>query len=331
VVTGRLLLTREEAAPDPAVTLADAFGATESLHAPPNSAVTPTPKGGFTVTHPDLGLAVGSLGSSVVDAPSVQVIGGLPMATGGFEFNNSGTPSYSMLNDPGSQGASELHLAGGPMLSVQRVGTSELSGTTTAFGTPTSVEATAGAEFAKVRILPTDFITHSDQSVVVMTDFTASLTCRAVPGGSAVAMGTWSATLWYWAAANDDDDEGDDDESDDDDEGEYVPVPLSGSTGSTAIDPLAAIKASNPLVYDDDDSEEDVYLFDGGGVTGYLEDWSSLPAIPFATPPGGRDSRVDLGGAIQIVTAPVNPGVPASKVTASIGAMSCQAVDKRGL
>jgi Tfp pilus assembly protein PilV len=330
VETGRLTLTREEVGSNPAVTLADVFGASENLHAPPNSYPAPDVVGSpVAVTHPDLGLTVATLGLTKVDDPGVKVDADLPTATGGFGFTTSTGLSYAVFNNPGPDGITQLHLAGGPMLSVEKIGSSELSGATNAYATALApqagrkVEATATGGFAKLRMLPADFIIHPDASVIVITDFSASLTCRATAtAGTSAATGSWSATLRYWADLN---------PNDSLPVGGYVSVPLSGAVGSRATDPLAPLKASNPLVFDHLNPAKDVYLFDGGGVKGYLSDWSSRPRIQSSVDASGRSATVDLDGAIQIVSSAVNPAVSRSKVTASVGAMSCEAVDKRGL
>jgi prepilin-type N-terminal cleavage/methylation domain-containing protein len=331
VEAGRLTLTREEVGSDPAVTLADEFGATDSLHAPPNSNPAPDVVGNpIAVTHPDLGLPVAALGLSMVDDPGVEVVNDLPAATGGFSFDTSLGPDYEVFNDPGLQGADQLHLVAGPMLSAERVGLSELSGDTSAYATaltPTAsrkVETTATAQIAKLRMLPAAFVTHTDASVIVITDFSASLSCRATASvATSSATGSWSATLWYWTDLVPNDGIA---------AGQYVSVPLSGAVGSAATDPLAELKASsNPLVFDHFDSAKDVYLFDDGNVAGYITDWSSRPLIQSSIDATGRKATVDLDGAIQIASTAVNPAVPRSKVTASVGAMSCEAVDKRGL
>jgi len=160
--------------------------------------------------------------------------------------------------------------------------------------------------------------------VIVIDDFSASLSCKATAvAGTSEATGSWSATLRYWA---------DSDPGDGIAEGEYVTVSLSGAVGSIASDPLADLKAtSNPLVFDHADPDRDVYLFDDGTVAGYVSDWSSRPEIQAAVDAAGRTSTVDLDGAIEMITSPVNPAVSQSAVRASIGAMSCEAVDKRGL
>ena len=332
VETGRLELIREEVGSDQAVTLADVFGASVSLHAPPNTYPAPEVTGGaVTATHPDLsGMTVAGLSVNKVEAPGVKVDNDLPAATGGFRFNPSSGFSYALFNDPGPDGIDQLHLGSGPMIGVEKATGAELSGTTNAYATALTpaasrvVEATATTGFGKLRMLPTDFISDPDGSVIVIDDFSASLSCKATAvAGTSEATGSWSATLRYWA---------DSDPGDGIAEGEYVTVSLSGAVGSIASDPLADLKAtSNPLVFDHADPDRDVYLFDDGTVAGYVSDWSSRPEIQAAVDAAGRTSTVDLDGAIEMITSPVNPAVSQSAVRASIGAMSCEAVDKRGL
>jgi hypothetical protein len=219
------------------------------------------------------------------------------------------------------------------MLSVE----GGVSGTTNAVATaliPSTsrrVEATATAGFTKLRMLPTDFIALSpggtDGSVIVIENFSASLTCRATATvGTSTATGTWQATLKYWR----DKDANDGGARD----GEYVSLPLSGSVGSTAPDPLAQLMSgANPLVFDDPDPAKRLYLFDrpGNEEPGYLSGWKSGPLIEPSIDPSGRDSSVELADVIQIASSPVNPDVAVSNVTANVGAMSCGAVDKRGV
>jgi hypothetical protein len=260
----------------------------------------------------------------------VKVEAELPTAIGGFTLN-TGSPNFAVINDPGERGVDELHLAGTQMLSVE----GGVSGTTNAFATaliPSAsrkVEATATAGFTKLRMLPTDFIALSpggtDGSVIVIENFSASLTCRATAAvGTSTATGTWQATLRYWK---------DDNTNDGLAKGSYVSVPLSGSVGSTAPDPLTQLMSgANPLVFDDPDPAKRVYLFDkpGIGEPGYVSGWKSGPLIEPSIDTSGRDSSVELADVIQIVSSPVNPDVAVSNVTANVGAMSCGAVDKRG-
>jgi hypothetical protein len=331
VETGRLTLKSEETGSTDGETLAEDFGASTSLHAPPNSYLAPNvSKPATPISHPE-GQPVAVLGFGRAISSGVKVETELPTATGSFTLD-VGSPNFAVLNDPGQRGVDELHLAGNQMLSVE----GGVSGTTNAFATaliPSAsrkVEATATAGFTKLRMLPTDFIAlspgGSDASVIVIENFSASLTCRATATvGTSTATGTWQATLKYWK---------DDNPNDGLAQGNYVSVPLSGSVGSTVSDPLDQLMsgANNPLVFDDPDPAKRLYLFDraANGEPGYLSGWKSGPLIEPSIDPSGRDSSVELADVIQIASSPVNPGVSVSNVTANVGAMSCGAVDKRG-
>jgi prepilin-type N-terminal cleavage/methylation domain-containing protein len=332
VETGRLTLQSEETASSDGETLAEAAGASISLHAPPNSYLAPNPPpSSASIAHPDLGQTVAGLGSGSVVSSGVKVETELPTAEGGFTLSTT-SPSLAVLNDPGPLGVDELHLAGNQMLTVD----SGITGTTKAFASdliPSAarkVESTASAAFAKLRMLPTDFISLSpggtDGSVIVIENFTASLTCRATATvATSTATGTWTAKLKYW----EDKDTNDGGTRD----GRYVEVQLSGSVGSTAGDPLESLMAgANPLVYDDPDPTKRLYLFNRSDEErGYLSSWKSEPTITPLVDTSGRDSSVELADVIQITSSPVNPTVQFSTVTASVGTLSCGAVDKRGL
>lgn len=329
---GRLTLTREEFGGAPAVVLGDEFGAAESLHAPPNAFPAPDvgPVSSDVMTHPDIaGQNVADLGPTRVHSPGVQVVSDLPEATGEAEFMTSSEPALQLFNNPGPLGSTLLRLTDDPMLTVGRVSSVELSGTSHAYATalnPTSsrkVEATATADFAELRMLPTSFITAPEGSVLVITDFSASITCSSTAtAGTEVADGGWDATLWFWKDA---------DPTDGNAVGSYVPVPLGGIVGGLGIDPLDDLKAANPLVFDHSDPDQDVYLFKVPGQLGYFEDMSSIVDVNSSSDGTGRETHVELEGAIHLVSTRVNPDVPSSKVTATVGAMSCEAVDKRGL
>jgi prepilin-type N-terminal cleavage/methylation domain-containing protein len=325
--TGRLTLRSEETAGLDGETLAEDVGPSISLHAPPNTYLAPNPPpDSASIVHPDLGQTVASLGSGRPVSSGVKVETELPTATGGFSLGPT-SPNLAVVNDPGLLGVDELHLTGNEMLRVD----SGVTGSTNAFATaliPSAarkVESTATAAFAKLRMLPTDFIGGADGSVIVIENFSASLTCRATATpATSTATGTWTATLKYWR----DKDANDGGVRD----GEYVSVPLSGSVGSIAGDPLEALmNGTNPVVYDDPDAAKRLYLFDKPGERGYLSSWKSEPTIAPSVDPSGRDSSVELADVVQVISSPVNPTVSASKVTASVGTMSCGAVDKRGI
>jgi prepilin-type N-terminal cleavage/methylation domain-containing protein len=335
----RITLTEDEFNSDPAGTLADVSGATSTLHATPNVVTVPASDAGLPdpqVTHTELDgdPRVGYFGATTANTGTAiaQVLNELPTARGRFDFTSgTGQPRFWVNNPVGLRGVAELHLdPASAMLDVQRSGPVQLSGETAAVTTalsPTAsrkVESTATARFAQLNLLPTSYILDltSNKSVVSVEDFTASLTCRATANATpSLATGSWSATLKYWR----------DPSNDGIPAGAYVHVPISGSTTSTATDPLAAIKAAaNPLVFDALDNDDDVYLFDTPTERGYLQDWWSRPQLTSTNDASGRDTSVNLDGALQIITAPVNPDDDASSISASVGGMSCKAVDKRG-
>jgi prepilin-type N-terminal cleavage/methylation domain-containing protein len=335
----RITLTEDEFNSDPAGTLADASGATSTLHATPNVATVPASDAGLPdpqVTHTELDgdPRVGYFGSTSANTGSAiaQVLNELPTAGGRFDFTSgTGQPRFWVNNVIGTDGVAELHLdPASAMLDVQRTGSARLSGETTAVTTALSpsasrkVESTAVAEFAQLNLLPVSYILDltSAKSVISIDDFAAALTCRATANATpSLATGSWSATLRYWR----------DPSNDGVPAGAYESVALSGSTTSSTPDPLAAIEAAaNPLVFDALDNDDDVYLFDTPTERGYLQDWWSRPQMTSTNDSSGRDTSVNLDGALQIITAPVNPDDDASSISVSIGSMSCKAVDKRG-
>jgi type II secretory pathway pseudopilin PulG len=333
--TGRLLVTESEFGTDPGGDVVDLSGAVSTVHAPPNLASTDVTAATQTATHPSLpgAPAVGFLGETFVDDPSAVVTNELPLASGKFQFmGGSGTDAFWIQNDVGVQGATDLLLDPTKhVLDLNRQQSTKILGESRAQATAISpsssrkVEGYAQAQFGQLDLLPA-ILGGASRPVVSVSDFSASVTCTSTAQTSASVAGTWSATLNYW------------NESDPNDglpAGSYVSVPLSGSLTSTATDPLAAVKASNPMVYEDPvSSAKDIYLFDADPsdpVLGYLSDWWSRTRIDSSEDIEGRTTSVSLDGAIQISTAPVNPQVPVSNVSVSIGALSCQAVDARGL
>jgi prepilin-type N-terminal cleavage/methylation domain-containing protein len=338
-----MVLTEAASADGSAVTLADLTGAAVFVSAPPNSYPAPTASAGEqTLTYQfDLltRLSVGFMDDTVVDGASplslgAQVVGGLPTAAGRFRFSGgAGQPSLWVDNqaDRGSLSSLKLH-ASDPMVTLERGGSTRLSGQTSGVATALApiasrkVETAASTQFGKLHVLPTTFISNAsgDNSVIAIDNFTASLRCTSTadPATAAVS-GSWSATLRYWR---------------DPTNGVnllsppgYVEVPLSGSLAGGS-DPLASLKASNPLVYDDTLLDlNDRYLFEAGGKKGYLKDLRSLPAISWTESSDGRSTSASLPGAIQIQTMPTSVTKPSTAITISIGKLSCNSGDRRGL
>jgi hypothetical protein len=339
-----LLLTREETAINPAVTLANLAGASSAVTAPPNSYPAPGASGAEqTVSYQVSALEttpVAFADDTVVEGPSpfslgAQVVGSLPRAAGRFRFSGpAGAAQPTMWVDNQAQRGplSPLKLSDTAHLAiVEKDGAiPRLNGQATAEVTTQSppasrkVETKASTQMAKLSIFPTTYITDPENAVLVVDSFTASLACTSTANVSTAAVtGTWSATLRYWE---------DVDPADGVAEGSYSePVVLSGSTATGGTDPMAAVKSSNPLVYDAALDANDVYLFDGGGRKGYFTDVRTNPLISSVVGSGGRSTFGSIKGAIQIETVPTSATNQATAMSVSVGSLACNAVDRRGL
>jgi hypothetical protein len=318
---GRLLITQGDSD-----LRTDVSGATATVHAPPNpsSAIVNALAQPASLAGSPL---QGFLGGTRVEVPTVQVVNELPAATGRFQFDGgSGAEAFWIHTDVGPKGATELRLdPTAHVLELNRAAAAKISGESraeaTALGSGRKVESYAQAAFGRLDLLPASL--GATRPVVYVENFDARLTCTATAqASSSPVTGTWTATLSYWTDA---------DPGDGAANGDYQQVSLNGSTTSTASDPLASIKTTNPLVYDDPDPAKDIYLFKTSSVNGYLSDWYSRPKIESGVDADGRIRTASLDGAIYISTAPVNPDVAASGVGVSIGSLSCNSEDARGL
>ncbi|MDQ3986395.1 MAG: hypothetical protein M3280_07855 [Actinomycetota bacterium] len=331
VRAGQLTLTNQEFNGVPGSTIADLSGAVSIAHAPPDSFYAPDVAAtAQTISYSPNALppaVVASIASSNATGVGVRVVDELPRAEGVFGFTGpTSDPTFWINNqaDTGNKAALLLDPLG-KVLTVHRDGSQRTTGSTkaesTALTPPTSrkVETTATASLGRVDLFPTTFITSERRAVVVIRDFTAELKCTSTASATAAVTGTWSAKLKYWR-----------DPDNNPGGGAYTAeTTISGSlTGGT--DPLAAIKAANPKVYDVPSDSSDVWLFATSTQKGYLSDWSSKPQITWSKDPSGRLTSASLDGALQIVTAPTNPTVEATGLNITIGKLSCEAVDKRG-
>jgi hypothetical protein len=184
------------------------------------------------------------------------------------------------------------------------------------------VETFASVVLNDVRIMPTtsDVVTDTTfgRAVVAVDEFSAETRCTSTGSGpSSSATADWSAALYYWS---------DVDPTDNLPVGQYELVLLDGNAG---VDPLQAIKAANPLVYDGPTPDDDVFLFQATGINGYLSDWSILGAPQTSVSPDARVASASIDGAIGIITAPTNPALPTSAISVSMGKLGCQAADNR--
>ena len=332
VSAGRINLSRQEFGSDPGATIASVSGAQSNQHAPPN--VSPMLSSGTaqTVTNTDLVPALpvaGMVATNVnesVPAPTVQVVNELPKSVTNFSYPAS-TELFWVNNqaDVGRNTLLHLHATEHPF-SIQRLSSNRMSGNTYAEATSVSplatrkVHATAHAQFGKAIVLPTTFAS-GDRGVVVISNFMADVECRSTGSlAGAVATGSWSATLSYWRDTN---------PADGAANGGFVDIQISGSTIGAGVDPLVAIRAENPLVYDAVAASGDVYLFDqpSAGKVGYLDSWSSTTTMTSAKT--SQDSTVSLPYAINIATAKTNQSNEESKLVINIGKLSCQTADRR--
>jgi hypothetical protein len=217
---------------------------------------------------------------------------------------------------------------------------------------PRFVQTAADAELGSLRLLPADFTGGGfEGAVIVVDDFEANVTCSSEAAGVANPdpSATWSATFRYWAEA---------DENDNETAGSYVTLPeLNPSTSASVF------RASNPpMVYEEDDPTipnnflNDIYLFpvtktyqnvleigldlNGNGTVGdlipelehrhagYLSviDLGSTSSEEDAA---GRVTSARIDGALTFTTEPTNRTVDDSRISVSIGSMSCDALDAR--
>jgi hypothetical protein len=286
-------------------------------------------------------MEVASLAETFTQDLVASVANELPSARGQFAYSNAaGGLNLWLLNQAATGPQSPLLLSPNPgVVNLRAKGGVSLTGATSAVtgalgAGDRRVETTATTSFKDLRIMPTSFIQgpNFERSVVLIDDFSASVTCKSTAlAATSVASATWQATVYYWV---------ENDPNDGQQRGHYESVAASSSAGT---DPLAAIKAANPMVYEDPTSNDpagspnDIYLFpvghDHGGVVhdhpGYLVDWSSLPVTAAQMDSSGRTTSADINGAIRIDTAPTNPDVEGSGVNVSVAKLTCEAVDNR--
>lgn len=326
VNTGQIRLVRTSA--DPTVNAQDIglsplYGASAAMHAPPDVTPVGTSTASQTLTHPDwltngTPAPIAFIDASSTLGLSAKVANELPVSTGEARVSTSGSATAAWLDNQADRSQhSDMHFqlnASLPMLQVVkgiRTIQADTSATTTAAtAADRKVELIGTTRMGEVRLIPTNYITGSEKTVVRVSDFQASVTCKSTANSTtAVATGTWSATLRYFSAAA----------------AAYVSIPLNQTNAATEI---ANLKAANPIVYDRADPVQDVYLFKTGTVNGYLQSISTVtPTTAKATT--GRTTSASIDGALRIDTAPLNPAVPESAMSVALGKLGCQSVDNR--
>lgn len=311
-----------------------------------------------TLTHPNLASAQVAFGeASLTSLPlRAKVAGDLPVASGGFLVNNSGS-SFDFWVNTDTNG-NQLQLGSDPLstvaplrpvASVRRLSGISLTGSTSVETTPLGagrqVQAIATGKFGQLALFPVNFIEsgHPEgRSVILVNNFDGKADCNstATPATASTQV-SYAAILKYWKETN---------ENDGVAAGTYQVVELASTKPS---DPLAAFNptSNNPMVWEDPGGTDsngkasDIYLFpvhhDHGllGLVkhdhpGYLATdggWSSLANIPASVTgaSGGRITKGSLGGAIRFNSVPLNPNVPESNVSVSVGSFSCAASDLR--
>ncbi|HEX2049136.1 MAG TPA: type II secretion system protein [Actinomycetota bacterium] len=314
-------------------------GATSVVDAPPDATPLGATATGATLTHTGLSTPqpVAGINNTQTSSLRAAVAGELPAARGSFLFESGSGPLDVWMGAQAVFGdATPLHLfddgATRRIVSARPRGGDATSGTTSVETFALSsgargVASSATVDVHDVRVLPTTFITGSsgERSVVVIEDFAATASCKSTANVTTpTASATWTATLRYWRDTTDNGIL----------DGGYSPLlSLSGASATDQLDAMydaaAADPASNPLVYDGATAAEDVYLFDIGDRNGYLDGWSSLAGVTGTASASGTETSAVVGGALRINTVALDPSVPESSVSISLGKLACEAVDRR--
>jgi type II secretory pathway pseudopilin PulG len=213
---------------------------------------------------------------------------------------------------------------------------------------PRFVETTADAELGSLRLLPTDFTGGAfEGAVIVVEDFVGNVTCSSQAAGVANPdpSATWSARFRYWKEEQ---------ANDGVTAGGYVTLPL---TQATPASDLSTLASNPPMVYEDPiNFLDDIYLFpvtktyqnvqesgldlNGNGNVddlipelehrhaGYLS-VIDLGSTSTEKDSAGRVTSARIDGALTFTTEPTNPTVDDSRISVSMGTMSCDALDAR--
>ena len=309
-----------------AIDLAEMTGAIYVDQTPPDILFSGSQRRSQTLRHPRLGLDIGFMGETFAGG-YVRAGVELPNVFGIFEGDVNSRTATEFWVDNQVPGTSGLRLdSRKPMVEAterdpRNEGADDLWGGSQANVTALTAsnrhaEAVARAEIWSLKILPTTF---APLGVVQVEDLFARVQCTSTANaGTAVASASWSGILRYWNDPTNNGVAG----------GSYQSLTLSGTTGS---DPLVAIKASNPLVYDGATPSADIYLFSdpAAGRAGYLTEWSSLRAVPAGIDAAGRVATASIDTAIRIDTVPTNPAVPDSAINIGMANLSCKSEDYR--
>lgn len=331
VEAGNVQLVTDPTGSTDGFTIEQIFGARASLHAPPSIATAPQETGSpGLVVHPSLSLLSGFLGDTTGNRSSgnahVTVINEQASSENDFEYpGGAGAEIFwvraqgvnpSLLLDPTRP---SVEVVSGPSSERMRGHTTGLSNPLVPT-TTRKVEMTAHIEIPEIRLLPTAF---ASEGIVKITNFTADVSCMARgSAGAQAVVGNYSAEISYYV----------DDNGNGLSDGTYsLPETISRNVAGTGDNPLPGIKAPNggagPPVFDNP-TGPDVHLFESGSTPGYFTDMTAATNIQSAS--SIERVTVTLPQALTFTTVPLAPGTPNSELFLRVGALSCQAVDKRG-
>lgn len=323
-----MMLSQQEYLGTPGSITQDAAGAQAIYNAPPTQTVgvsatapaqTVNAPSGITIAGGIGGFTGTDVNEAISPLPAALTTNELPRAAGNFGFPGNSTEEFWVTNQADTSSSSLLQLVpGAHVFSVQQPSgggqTKRIFGSSYAETFPVSpsalrVRATAKAQVDAVNLLPTGY--NSNKALITFTAFIASADCQ-VAGTTSTATGSWSGTLKYRTAAGN------------------QTVNLGGSTtaGAWATNLLPDPAVTNPLVGGTAGTATAVYLFDQPGKPGFIDSWSYTPLMTASTP-DTKTAKVSMVNALTIVTSKTDPQNPQSKLTISIGALSCEAVDKR--
>jgi hypothetical protein len=170
-----------------------------------------------------------------------------------------------------------------------------LTGTGYLDATTTSVAACGTAQANTIQLFPTQF---AHDGVIRISLDRATASCSVTKPGPGVASAAYQATLSYWNGST------------------YIAVATLSSTNTT--DPLASVNLG---------------LSVGSGLTlgDYVRAWKSTTAaeVTSRTITSAKSAQAAIPSAVSITSQPTRAGDPTSVVSVDLGAVSCQAGDRR--
>lgn len=297
-----------------------------------------------------------------------KVANGLPTVKGYYDFNSttfwgpSSTSQHAAMmvqaqtptsGTPGAGSLNPLNLAtssstGTPRPFLVRDADSPAGAdpraelevhSTAAPGVNQTVRATANVVHGGViMVTPTATTATAGRGGIEFMNFSASVTCesRPDPSVSSTASGTWSATLRYYSDPSNG--TGNKAASYDIITATLPVQTLSGEpeipVGVNVFSHLRSMNGGNgPLIHDNGTNAYDVWMFEGNGKTGLLEDWSTS-GVQTSISADDRVAEASLNGVIRLETSPLHgpwgaSQRPESDMTVSLGKLGCKTEDYR--